>query len=174
MLASLTYKIIFGGEGGVGKTTMLHKYIENRFLEDTKLTIGVEILNKEISLPDDRICALQLWDFGGQERFRFMQDSFVRGATGAFLMFDLTTLFTFNKLNHWVQLFRKFNPTLPIVLLGAKSDLENHTVQDEYVQDFIKENNINIYLKVSSKTGFNVQEAFDILLKEIMEYKNVL
>jgi small GTP-binding protein len=174
MLASLTFKIILGGEGGVGKTTLLHKYIENRFLEDTRLTIGVEILNKEITLPDESLCALQLWDFGGQERFRFMQDSFVRGASGAFLMFDLTVLFTFNKLNHWVQLFRKFEPKLPIVLLGSKFDLENHTVEDEYVEEFMKANNIYTYLKASSKTGQNVNEGFTQLLNEVIEYKSIL
>ena len=174
MQTSLTFKIILGGEGGVGKTTLLHKYIENRFLEDTKLTIGVEILNKEIILPDETICALQLWDFGGQERFRFMQDSFVRGASGALLMFDMAVLFTFNKLNDWVKLFRKFDPNLPIVLLGSKFDLKNRTVQDEYVEKFISENNIKTYLRTSSKTGLNVKEAFNSLLWEVMEYKGII
>jgi len=174
MQPSLTFKIIFGGEGGVGKTTMLHRYVENRFLEDTKLTIGVEIFNKEIMLSDGSLCALQLWDFGGQDRFRFMLDSFIRGASGAFLMFDLTTLFTFNKLGKWLELFRKNDPNLPIVLLGSKNDLENHSVQDEYVEGFIKENNISTYLKVSSKTDLNVDKAFDRLLKAIMQKKGFL
>ena len=171
MRPDLTFKIIFAGEGGVGKTTMLHKYIEGRFLMDTKMTIGVEILNKNISLEDNRLCALQLWDFGGQERFRFFQDSFALGAQGGFLMFDLTVLFTFNKLRSWIGVVRKYDPDLPIVLLGAKCDLENQSVQDEYVQDFLSQNNIKYYLKVSSKTGFNIDESFNLLIHEIMEHK---
>ncbi len=174
MRPDLTFKIIFAGEGGVGKTTMLHKYIDGRFLIDTKMTIGVEILNKNITLFENRQCALQLWDLGGQERFRFFQDSFVHGASGAFLMFDLTVLFTFNKLRQWIEVVRKYDPSLPIVLLGAKNDLENHSVDDSYVEDFLRDNTIKSYLKVSSKTGHNVEESFNILIREIMEYKNVL
>ena len=173
MLASSTYKIILGGEGGVGKTTMLYRYVEGKFLEDTKMTIGVEIMNKSLKINDGRICDLQLWDFGGQERFRFFQDSFVLGASGAFLMFDLTTLFSFNKLRNWIEVVRKYDPTLPVVLLGGKCDLKNHSVKEEYILDFMKENNIDQYLNVSSKTGSNVEEAFQILVARIMEYKSL-
>jgi Ras-related protein Rab-11A len=172
MLASLTYKIIFGGEGGVGKTTMLHRYINNRFLEDTKMTIGVEIMNKEVLTHDGRLCALQLWDFGGQERFRFFQDSFVLGAAGALVMFDLTKLMTFNRLNQWLRIVRKNDPTLPVVLLGSKYDLDYHSVEDEYVLEFMEENNIDKFLKVSSKTGLNVEDAFQILLHDVIVYKS--
>ena len=69
---------------------------------------------------------------------------------------------------------RKHDPTLPIVVLGAKDDLENQTVQEDYVQDFLRDNNIHSYLKVSSKTGYNVEESFNTLIKEIMNYKGIL
>ncbi len=82
-------KILTAGEGGVGKTTLLHRYVEGKFSGDTKMTIGVEFFLKEMEL-DGNQCTLQLWDFGGQERFRFLLDSYVMGAKGALLMFDLT------------------------------------------------------------------------------------
>ena len=174
MSPGLIFKIVFAGDGGVGKTTMLHKYIEGRFLENTKVTLGVEIFNKNIRLSNDSNCALQLWDFGGQKQFRFLQDSFVLGADGAFLMFDLTVLFSFNNLRQWISVVRKYDPRLPIVLLGAKDDLENQSVQDSYVEDFLRGNSINSYLRISSKTGFNVEESFNLLIRKIMEYKNIL
>jgi Ras-related protein Rab-11A len=171
MIADLTFKVIIGGQGGVGKTTLLHKYVENIFIEDTKMTIGVEILNKEVVAYDGRVCALQLWDFGGQDRFRFFQDGFVLGAAGAFIMFDLTKLMTFNRLKEWVEMVRKHDPSLPIVLLGSKYDLNYPSVEDKYVLDFMTENDITKYLKVSSKTGLNVEEAFQFLIQDIIEYK---
>jgi GTP-binding nuclear protein Ran len=86
--ASFTFKIIAAGDGGVGKTTMFRKYITGQFDFETKMTIGVEIFNKDHVIENGRIAALQLWDFGGQERFRFFLDNFVLGANGVFLMFD--------------------------------------------------------------------------------------
>lgn len=62
-------KILTAGEGGVGKTTLLHRYVEGMFSADTRMTIGVEFFLKEVNI-DSQHCTLQLWDFGGQERFR--------------------------------------------------------------------------------------------------------
>ena len=67
-------KLITAGEGGVGKTTLLHRYVEGKYLEDTKMTIGVEFFVKELEFEDFE-AVLQLWDFGGQERFRFTLES---------------------------------------------------------------------------------------------------
>ncbi|GAH39257.1 unnamed protein product, partial [marine sediment metagenome] len=82
-------KIITTGEGGVGKTTLLHRYVEGIFLADTKMTLGVEFFLKELDLDGNKIL-LQIWDFGGQERFRFLLQNYIMGAKGALLLFDLT------------------------------------------------------------------------------------
>ena len=71
----------------MGKTTMLNVYVHNKFLFDTKMTIGSDIFHKMFTLKNGLVCSLQIWDFGGQERFRFLLDSFVKGAMSAFLMF---------------------------------------------------------------------------------------
>ena len=80
-------KILTAGEGGVGKTKLLHRYVEGKFSGETKMTIGVEFFLKEVMI-DGQQCALQLWDFGGQERFRFLLENYVLGAKGALLLFD--------------------------------------------------------------------------------------
>jgi len=69
-------KIITTGEGGVGKTTLLHRYVEGKFLADTRMTLGVEFFLKEIDLDGNKVL-LQIWDFGGQERFRFLLKNYV-------------------------------------------------------------------------------------------------
>ena len=107
-------KILTAGEGGVGKTTLLHRYVEGKFSADTKMTIGVEFFLKETEI-DSKHCTLQLWDFGGQERFRFLLESYVLGAKGALLMFDLTRMMSLENLGQWIKIVRKGDPHLPVL-----------------------------------------------------------
>ncbi len=162
-------KILTAGEGGVGKTTLLHRYVEGRFSAETKMTIGVEFFLKETEI-ESKQCTLQLWDFGGQERFRFLLESYVLGAKGALLMFDLTRITTLENLQQWVNIVRKGDPNLPILFLGTKLDLEDEIMVDEdYAMSFLNEFNLIDFLKISSKTGENVIKAFEILTKKILE-----
>lgn len=162
-------KILTAGEGGVGKTTLLHRYVEGKFSAETKMTIGVEFFLKEVEI-DQKQCTLQLWDFGGQERFRFLLESYVLGAKGALLMFDLTRMMTLDSLDQWIKIVRKGDPDLPVLFLGTKLDLEDDVqVDDDYAKIFLNEFNLIDYLKISSKTGENVSNAFDILTRKILE-----
>jgi small GTP-binding protein len=172
--ASFTFKLIAAGDGGVGKTTMFYKYIDGIFKVDTQFTIGVQIFNKNHVVENGRIAALQLWDFGGQERFRFFLDNFVMGANGVLLLFDLTCQESFEHLINWLPIVRKYDTTVPMVLIGAKNDLkEDIVVSDEEAFDFIEKHGIKHYLKASSKTGYNIEEVFDVLLQDILEYKSL-
>ena len=165
-------KILTAGEGGVGKTTLLHRYVEGKFSADTKMTIGVEFFLKEIEL-DGKQCTLQLWDFGGQERFRFLLESYVLGAKGALLMFDLTRPMTLENLQQWVDIVRKADNSLPILFVGTKLDLqEDIMVDDDYALQFKDQFELFNYLKISSKSGENVKEAFETLTKKILERQN--
>ena len=169
MAKKFILKILTAGEGGVGKTTLLHRYVEGRFSAETKMTIGVEFFLKE-TMIDTKQCTLQLWDFGGQERFRFLLESYVLGAKGALLMFDLTRPITLENLEQWVNIVRKGDPDLPILFLGTKLDLEEEIqVSDNYAKEFLEVFKLMDFLKISSKTGENVKDAFDILTRKILE-----
>jgi len=162
-------KILTAGEGGVGKTTLLHRYVEGKFSAETKMTIGVEFFLKE-TVIDDKQCTLQLWDFGGQERFRFLLESYVLGAKGAMLMFDLTRMMSLENLEQWLNIVRKGDPNLPVLFLGTKLDLaEEIQVDDDYAMTFLQEYKLIDFLKISSKTGENVGQAFEILTRKILE-----
>ncbi|MBY8990997.1 MAG: GTP-binding protein [Candidatus Lokiarchaeota archaeon] len=162
-------KILTAGEGGVGKTTLLHRYVEGRFSAETKMTIGVEFFLKETEI-DSKQCTLQLWDFGGQERFRFLLESYVLGAKGALLMFDLTRMSSLQNLEQWLNIVRKGDPNLPVLFVGTKLDLEDEIqVDDDYAKSFLKEYNLINFLKISSKTGKHVSDAFNILTQKILE-----
>ena len=165
-------KILLAGEGGVGKTTLLHRFVEGKFSAETKMTIGVEFFLKETQI-DGQQCTLQLWDFGGQERFRFLLESYVLGAKGALLMFDLTRPMTLDNLDQWVGIVRKSDPNLPVMFLGTKNDLsEEIMINDDYAQTIKEQLKLFEFLRVSSKTGENVQQAFQILTEKILQRQN--
>ena len=162
-------KILTAGEGGVGKTTLLHRYVEGRFSAETKMTIGVEFFLKETEI-DSKQCTLQLWDFGGQERFRFLLESYVLGAKGALLMFDLTRLMSLENLQQWINIVRKGDPNLPVLFVGTKLDLADEIqVDDDYATTFLNEFKLIDFIKISSKTGENVGNAFELLTRHILE-----
>ncbi|KKN54986.1 hypothetical protein LCGC14_0586670 [marine sediment metagenome] len=165
-------KILTAGEGGVGKTTLLHRYVEGKFSAETKMTIGVEFFLKE-TMVDENQCTLQLWDFGGQERFRFLLESYVLGAKGALLMFDLTRMMSLENLEQWLNIVRKGDPNLPVLFVGTKLDLvEEIQVDDDYAMEFLTQYNLLGFLKISSKTGENVAEVFNFLTRKILEKQN--
>jgi len=164
------FKTIIAGDGGVGKTTMLHRYIEGRFIENMQMTIGVEFFLKELYIEGEKV-VLQIWDFGGQERFRFLLKNYARGAKGALLLFDLTRPITLEKIGEWVEVCRAENPDLPILFIGSKSDLpESELLSDDFLFSFRQHHNFFNYLRISSKTGENVDLAFKLLAKEIVNY----
>ncbi len=169
MSGPLLLKVITAGDGGVGKTTLLYRYIENRFLADTKMTLGVEFFMKELVVEERKI-NLQVWDFGGQEHFRPLLKNYSLGARGALLLFDLTRPSSLERIDQWVNICRGENPDIPIIFLGTKSDLaDSATVDDKFALKFPKKYDFFKYIKVSSKTGENVNLAFELLIKEILK-----
>lgn len=179
MSKKYVFKVLVAGQGGVGKTTLLTRAVTGKFVQNTSMTIGVEfhLLNLEFGQPnteDNLKITLQLWDFGGQERFRFMLDSYVAGAKGALLLYDLTRLRTLDGLEEWVKLVRKHDPNLPILFVGTKLDrVEDITVADDYAQEFLEPLNMFGHIKISSKDGTGVVDAFRLLTKKILELNNV-
>ena len=173
MSKSIVLKVLTAGEGGVGKTTLLHRYVEGKFSSETKMTIGVEFFLKELMIDDQKVL-LQLWDFGGQERFRFLLKSYVIGARGALLMFDLTRAMTLEKIPQWVNICRKENPNLPILFLGSKADLaDDMNISKDYIMSYKDQFNLYDYLEVSSKTGNNVESAFESVTREILKSRTI-
>jgi small GTP-binding protein len=154
------YKLVVAGEGGVGKTTLVVRYCEGVFKHDTRTTVGVGFASKEVKLRGEAI-RLQIWDFGGEERFRFILPVYCKGANAAILAFDTTRFQSVKNLPEWVEIIRKNAGNIPIVLVGTKTDLEDkRTVKREEGEAFSNKNKIEGYYDVSSKTGLNVDTVF--------------
>ena len=168
---SFIFKVLTAGDGGVGKTSLLHRYVNNSFKEDMKLTIGVEFFMKEVDIGDGNEYRLQLWDFGGESQFKNVLPSYVQGAMGALLMFDLTRAITLRGLAEWVDLLKTENPKIPIIFIGTKLDLvEKISVEDDYALEQKEKFGLLDYIKVSSKTGENVSKVFEILTENLKKF----
>lgn len=159
------YKVCIFGDAAVGKTTLTHRYLSGVFKESYKLTIGMDFYVKKLEFNGNKI-TLHIWDFAGEEKFRFLLHSAVIGADGTIFMYDLTRYNTLKNLTDWLSVFDNSNLThnqkVPKILIGSKLDLkENRTVSQEEAKNFAKEKDFLEYLECSSKTGENVNLIFE-------------
>ncbi|MFW9825649.1 MAG: Rab family GTPase [Candidatus Thorarchaeota archaeon] len=169
MALELTYKICIFGDAGVGKTTLVNRYLTNEFHEKIQATLGASIHVKILEVENGKI-TLQVWDFGGHRRFRFMISSYARGSSGGIFMFDLTNRESLISLNEWLPEFGRSVRSVPLIMVGSKLDLEQERVweQDE-VLDKMKSYKFHKYIECSSKTGENVDAVFKVLIAKILE-----
>ncbi|XP_071624589.1 ras-related protein Rab-7b isoform X3 [Heliangelus exortis] len=138
-------KIIIIGALGVGKTSLLHQYVHKTFYEDYRTTLGASILTKVLAV-DNTSLKLQIWDTGGQERFRSMVSTFYKGSDGCMLAFDVTDRESFESLDNWRNDFLdKVIPReqdFPMVVLGNKIDICDRQVPKETASAWCKEKDI--------------------------------
>ncbi len=164
-----TFKVIMIGDASVGKTSLTLRFISGFFLEDLKLTIGVDFYSKTTNFKDKKV-KLQIWDFGGEERFRFLLSQYCKGANGAFFLYDITKSITLDHLPDWTQNIREHAGDIPIMLIGSKKDLEEFRVvtREEGILA-AKKYNLTSFVELSSKTGENVEKAFKVITEDLIE-----
>jgi len=175
-------KVIVIGEGGVGKTTLLHRSVSNIFVDSTKMTIGTDFFMKKIEIEDDNNVnqiILLLWDFAGQERFRFILKDYIKGAKGVILCFDLTRASTLQKLYDWVDLLKEGDawgkPDIKFFLSGNKKDLVASTpasITQDNIDIFRKEFNIDLYFETSAMDSSGVADLFNKVASSMVELEN--
>lgn len=160
-------KICLLGEAKVGKTTLVYRFIENKFRTDFRSTLGVNLLKKTVKIGDSTVVT-QIWDLGGQEPFKKLRKLYLEGAEGALLLFDVTNQQSFTKLGEWISSFREVHGDKPVILIGNKIDLkENIIIDQSQAERYASENNMSLVL-TSAKTGQNVEKSFVDLLKRII------
>ena len=166
-----TVKIVVSGDGGVGKTSFLNRLVYDLFNDSNELTKGVDFYSKIIQVNGTELNFV-LWDLAGQSQFKEILDDFVEGSIAAFVLFDLSRISTIESVYKWISKLRELG-NIPIIILGSKYDLvdpETCSLLDEYILNLLNSNqNIIEYLKISSKTGFNINLAFNLLLMKLSQ-----
>ncbi len=165
-------KVVIAGEGGVGKTALCNRFTKGVFLEGTKMTIGVDFSAVKVRAATkygEELVTLQIWDFGGEERFRFILPGYCNGANGCILCFDLTQDYTFHNLPEWIGLVRQAVPDVKMILVGLKSDLVDYRrISRELAERKLQEWRLHGYIEASSRSGENIPHIFGLITQEML------
>eukprot|EP01089_Gocevia_fonbrunei_P020674 TRINITY_DN775_c0_g1_i1.p1 TRINITY_DN775_c0_g1~~TRINITY_DN775_c0_g1_i1.p1 ORF type:complete len:229 (+),score=59.24 TRINITY_DN775_c0_g1_i1:32-718(+) len=167
-------KIIILGDSGVGKTSLMNQYVNKKFSNQYKATIGADFLTKEV-MVDDKLVTLQIWDTAGQERFQSLGVAFYRGADACVLVFDVNVAKTFENLKSWreeflIQAGPKDPEKFPFIVIGNKIDLEqSRVVSRKRAQNWCEQTGNIPYFETSAKEAINVEQAFQVVAKNAMK-----
>ncbi|MEX2726264.1 MAG: GTP-binding protein [Candidatus Sigynarchaeum springense] len=158
------FKLVIAGDGAVGKTTLVQKFVEEKFNEDYLATIGANIMKKEYKLRgEDVVCQFSIWDLAGQDLFKRARKSYFANAAAGIIVFDVTRKVTFEHVKAWMLEFQIVGKPIPIVLVGNKVDLvDAREVSQTEAEALAKELNLS-YIETSAKNGSNVEEVFEML-----------
>ena len=164
------FKLILIGNSGVGKSSILQRYMNKTFEESYKCTIGVDFLMKSLEVKGKTV-KLQLWDTAGQEKYKSMVSSYYRGANVALVVFDITSRSSFESLPLWIENYYKNGPEQKnIILIGNKKDMaDQRQVTQEEAEEFSETNNM-IYFETSAKEGDNVDYVFNFAAEKLLEF----
>ena len=167
-------KVIILGDSGVGKTSLMNQYVNKKFSNQYKATIGADFLTKEV-MVDDRLVTMQIWDTAGQERFQSLGVAFYRGADCCVLVFDVNVAKTFENLDSWrdeflIQAGPKDAENFPFVVLGNKIDLESQrVVSQKRAQAWCQAKGNIPYFETSAKEAINVEQAFQTIARNALK-----
>lgn len=168
---SYTFKILLLGDGAVGKTSLVQRFVHGKFQKAYLMTIGMEPYSRYETVDGEKIC-YSLWDIAGQERFAVMRNMFFRGAMGSLVTFDLTRRSTFENAQKWINDAKAVSPNQIFILVGNKNDLKDlRQVSAEEAREKAKEIGCVDYIETSAKTGENVAEAFHTIGKLLLQRK---
>ena len=162
-------KLILLGEYSAGKTSLITRKNDNYFSNCYTSTIGVDFFSYKTFINEKPII-VHVWDTAGEEKFRFIIKSYFTGAHGALLVFDVTNRKTFDSLDYWLQELQTYKFDGKIIVIGTKCDLESRReITEKEARGFCDLNNLN-YIECSSKENINIDNAFNSLIREIVNF----
>ncbi|MFX0043712.1 MAG: Rab family GTPase [Candidatus Hodarchaeota archaeon] len=176
-LREFVFKIVMLGSAAVGKTSLINMYCEGAFQEDYKPTLGANIVRKDVSLDNlNAKVRLIMWDLAGQEKYNVIRSMYFQGCVGALLVYDVTRYNTFDSINSkWLKDFKRYvKKEGAYILIGNKTDLkEQRAVTTEKGKKLAEEINASEFVETSAKLGENIEEAFSLLVHQILKNHGV-
>ncbi|XP_013149624.1 PREDICTED: ras-related protein Rab-32 isoform X1 [Papilio polytes] len=169
------YKILVIGELGTGKTSIIKRYVHQFFSQHYRATIGVDFALKVLNWDSNTIIRLQLWDIAGQERFGNMTRVYYKEAVGAFIVFDVSRVATFDAVVKWkndldtkVQL--PDGTPIPCILLANKCDQQKEGIVNSSakMEEYCREKGFAGWFETSAKENINIEEAARSLVNKIL------
>ena len=161
---SVSKKIVILGHFGVGKSSLLRRFVENTFSENYVVTIGVHIMKKEVLIKDKSI-TLIIWDVEGTDDFTKYRSSYLLGASSFIYVFDASRAVTYSDLNYNLSYLKEKYPQVPVHIIGNKSDL----VDKKEILENLKQLDIQHSYLSSAKTGENVEQLFENVAAQLLE-----
>eukprot|EP00501_MAST-03F_sp_TOSAG23-6_P001539 GSMAST32.ASY1.ANO1.1603.1 assembled CDS len=160
-------KLVLLGEGRVGKTSIVVRFVKGKYDEAMQSTLQASFLSKTINIGSDAV-VLNIWDTAGQERFHALGPIYYRDADGALLVYDITYAESFTRVKHWVKELRKMNRSIPIAIAANKADLEkdrhvSHSEAESYCESIGA-----VHILTSAKTNRGLEEIFLELTKKLL------
>ena len=162
------FKVVILGDSGVGKTSLVKYEINNSFISNNDSTIIFEHSFKNFHVMGKNV-RLQIWDTCGKEMYHSSVQNFYRSALCIFVVFSLESIDSFNKVNKWIEEIKENNnEEYILVLVGNKLDLTpTRNINKEIIDKYCKDNEIENYFEVSAKSGENVHEIFETVVKKL-------
>ncbi|KAH0794998.1 small GTP-binding protein [Histomonas meleagridis] len=159
-------KIVFLGDSGVGKTSIVTKYVSGSIPEMSVPTVGAAFVTKDITF-NDKAYQLLIWDTAGQELYRGLAPMYYRSALIAIVVYDVSSSNTFKSVDYWVSELREnTEEKIVIVICGNKVDIEDRQIEETYAMEMAEKYNA-LYTETSAVTGFGVEKLFQIALSEL-------
>jgi small GTP-binding protein len=162
-----SFKIVVVGASAVGKSSIVQRLVQGTFTEDGTTTCGADFYTYSCPVDNDSV-RLQIWDTAGQERFRSISKSYFRNAVGAILVYDITSMASFDELTDWLNDLQSLClPNAYILFVGNKADLESQReVGAQCVKEFAERHRLEP-VETSALNGKGVKEAFTRLAFEV-------
>jgi len=166
------FKLVLIGDSGVGKSCLLLRFADDAFTESYISTIGVDFRFRTVKI-DNKTVKLQIWDTAGQERFRTITSAYYRGADGIIMVFDVTSMESFDHVNDWLKEVNRYAAEGTVKLLvGNKSDrTADKVVTESKAKEFADELGIP-FIETSAKSSKNVEEAFLTMAGELIRQRD--
>ncbi|EEY68812.1 Rab6 family GTPase, putative [Phytophthora infestans T30-4] len=164
------YKLVFLGDQGVGKTSMITRFMYDTFDNAYQATIGIDFLSKTMYM-EDRTVRLQLWDTAGQD----LIPSYIRDSSVAVVVYDITNRASFLNTSKWIEDVRtERGQDVVIMLVGNKTDIsDRRQVSIEEGSDKAKEENV-MFIETSAKAGYNIKALFRKLATVLPGMENTM